>query len=219
MKKLLYIVLVVFISCQGTPEKKEPKENGIEGNSSPVSQKLEVLNPNLASLDQLLKVVPENIAFEIQENRPFLNTSNFIRLLTKSLNKEEVSEIVKILFLPINLNSASEQEILSVPGVGEKMAHEFDEYRPYKNIEQFRREIGKYVNAKQVGIYESYVFVPVNLNRGTKEEFLSIPGVGNKMAHEFDEYKPYKNIEQFKREIGKYVNDKELLRLQRYVTL
>ena len=39
------------------------------------------------------------------------------------------------------------------------------------------------------------------------------------MAHEFEEYRPYKNIDQFRREIGKYVDDKELARLERLVYL
>jgi len=37
------------------------------------------------------------------------------------------------------------------------------------------------------------------------------------MLHEFKEYRPYKNIEQFCREIGKYVDDNELARLERFV--
>ena len=39
------------------------------------------------------------------------------------------------------------------------------------------------------------------------------------MLGEFKEYRPYKSIEQFRREIGKYVDKKELARLERYVEL
>ena len=39
------------------------------------------------------------------------------------------------------------------------------------------------------------------------------------MLREFKEYRPYKSIEQFRKEIGKYVNTKEVARLERYVTL
>ena len=39
------------------------------------------------------------------------------------------------------------------------------------------------------------------------------------MAHEFEEYRPYKNLSQFRKEIGKYVDDKELMRLERLVYL
>jgi hypothetical protein len=39
------------------------------------------------------------------------------------------------------------------------------------------------------------------------------------MLHEFKEYRPYKTMDQFRREIGKYVDKKEVARLERYVTL
>jgi len=36
---------------------------------------------------------------------------------------------------------------------------------------------------------------------------------------EFREYRPYQTIGQFGKEIGKYVDKKEVARLERYVTL
>ena len=67
-------------------------------------------------------------------------------------------------------------------------------------------------------IYQN-IFIPINLNTASRENILLIPGVGRRMAHEFEEYRPYSNLEQFRREIGKYVNEQEVLRLQMYVTL
>ena len=64
-----------------------------------------------------------------------------------------------------------------------------------------------------------YVFVPIDLNTATEAEILSIPGVGKRMAHEFEEYRPYTSMEQFRREIGKYVNEDEVARLERYVEI
>jgi DNA uptake protein ComE-like DNA-binding protein len=122
-------------------------------------------------------------------------------------------------FVPMNLNTTPEEDFMLIPGVGKKMAHEFEEYRPYKKIAQFRREMGKYVDEAEIARYEKYVFVPVELNTATEEEILALPGIGKKMAHEFEEYRPYKNIDQFRREIGKYVDDKELARLERLVYL
>jgi len=43
--------------------------------------------------------------------------------------------------------------------------------------------------------------------------------LSSEMAHEFEEYRPYSNIEQFRREIGKYVDEQEVARLEQYVTL
>jgi DNA uptake protein ComE-like DNA-binding protein len=141
-------------------------------------------------------------------------------LLGKSLSKEQRTALYSKLFIAINLNTASRNEILLVPGVGARMAHEFEEYRPYKaGLPQFRKEIGKYVTADEVARFEQYVFVPVNLNTASDADILSIPGIGQRMLHEFKEYRPYRSIEQFRKEIGKYVNAKEVARLERYVTL
>lgn len=67
-------------------------------------------------------------------------------------------------FTLLNLNTASSEEFLTIPDMGNRMVREFEEYRPYISIEQFRREIGKYVDDAQVAAYEAYVYVPVNIN-------------------------------------------------------
>jgi DNA uptake protein ComE-like DNA-binding protein len=132
---------------------------------------------------------------------------------------EALAELYRSLFIPINLNTATAEEILLIPGLGNRMLHEFEEYRPYVAMAQFRREMGKYVDAAEVARLEQYVFVPIDLNTATDEDILSIPGMGPRMLREFKEYRPYTSIEQFRREIGKYVDAKELSRLERYVTI
>ena len=39
------------------------------------------------------------------------------------------------------------------------------------------------------------------------------------MQHEFEEYRPYTSMAQFRREIGKYVDEDEVERLARYVEI
>ncbi len=78
-------------------------------------------------------------------------------LLTADLDESQLEELYARLFVPINLNEAKRSDILLIPGVGGRMAHEFEEYRPYSNIEQFRREIGKYVDETEVARLEQYV--------------------------------------------------------------
>lgn len=63
------------------------------------------------------------------------------------------------------------------------------------------------------------LFLPINLNTASDAEMKMIPGVGRRMVHEFEEYRPYKNMAQWRREMAKYVDDKELIRLERYVFL
>jgi DNA uptake protein ComE-like DNA-binding protein len=159
------------------------------------------------------------LAREILDQRPFLSITNLDAVLSKSLSKEQRTELYGKAFIHVNLNTAPRAELLLIPGLGNRMAHEFEEYRPYKLLAQFRREIGKYVDAKEVARLEQYVFLPIKLNTASDEEILTIPGLGSRMLHEFKEYRPYKNIEQFRREMGKYVDKKEVARLERYVVV
>jgi len=181
----------------------------------------QLVNPDLASEKELLALPHMNAAIvkNILEQRPFLSVADFNALLSKSMSKEQLAEVYGKLFVQINLNIASQEEILMIPGVGNRMLREFREYRPYKTIAQFRKEIGKYVDQKEVARLEQYLFVPISLNSASDEDILTIPGLGKRMLREFKEYRPYKNIEQFRKEIGKYVDKKEVARLERYVTL
>ena len=181
----------------------------------------DVLNANLATAQELgsLPYLTEAIVNELTERRPFLRMTDLDTLLAGSLSADQRSELYVHLFVPIDLNTASRDEILLVPGVGDRIAHEFEEYRPYRALVQFRREIGKYVDDDEVTQFERYVFVPVNLNTASDEAILNIPGVGPRLLHEFKEYRPYRAIAQFEREIGKYVDDDEVARLRRYVVV
>jgi DNA uptake protein ComE-like DNA-binding protein len=59
----------------------------------------------------------------------------------------------------ININTATDAQILAIPGMGPRMLREFKEYRPYTSIEQFRREIGKYVDKAEVARLEQYITI------------------------------------------------------------
>jgi DNA uptake protein ComE-like DNA-binding protein len=180
-----------------------------------------LVNPDLASEKELLALPHMNAALvkSVIEQRPYKTMASLHALLAKSLSKDQLTELYGKMFVQLNLNSASEEEILLIPGLGKRMLQEFQEYRPYKTIAQFRKEIGKYVDQKEVARLEQYVFVPIHLNTASDDDILTIPGLGKRMLREFKEYRPYKNIEQFRKEIGKYVDQKEVARLERYVTL
>ena len=190
------------------------------GLQAQVGRRQNVLDASTASEKELLAIphVTPALAKAIVERRPFASIKELDAVL-QPVPAQQRPEVYRRLFVAINLNTASREEILLIPGVGDRMAHEFEEYRPYKALAQFRKEIGKYVDQKEVDRLEQYVFVPIHLNTATDADILSIPGLGQRMLHEFKEYRPYKAMQQFRREIGKYVNDKEVARLERYVTL
>lgn len=181
-----------------------------------------LVDPNVAVEAELLTLphMTPAIVKGIIDGRPFASATGLNAYLTsQGLTAEQAGAFYAKAFIHINLNTATSEEILLIPGAGKKMAHEFDEYRPWKSFAQFDKEIGKYVDAAQVNRLKQYCFIPVALNTASDEDLLSIPGLGPRMLREFKEYRPYKTMEQFRKEIGKYVDAKEIARLERYVVI
>lgn len=184
-----------------------------------VGENQNVANPNIAKTEALeaLPGLSAELVEKIESARPLSSNMQLNGVLGDALTGEQKEILQTQLFLPINLNTASREEIMLVPGISEKMAHEFEEYRPYKSLDQFRREMGKYIDETEVARFEQYVFVPMGLNSASKSDFAGIPGMSKKMVREFEEYRPYTSIEQFRAEMGKYVDAKEVARLERYI--
>jgi DNA uptake protein ComE-like DNA-binding protein len=187
-----------------------------------VGKSLGLLDANIAPEKDLLAAphMSPGIVKGVMDKRPFasivdLNTF----LLSQGLSQQQATEFYGKVFIHINLNTATREEIVLIPRAGNRMAREFAEYRPWRNFTQFDKEIGKYVGPEETARLAQYGFIPINLNAATDEDILSIPGVGPRMLREFKEYRPWKTIEQFRKEIGKYVGAKEVARLERYVTM
>jgi DNA uptake protein ComE-like DNA-binding protein len=172
-----------------------------------------------AELGKLPGITPA-IAKALIAARPFDSaTALNAFLLGQKLTQDQANALYRNIFVNINLNSASAAEIMLIPGAGKRMAHEFEEYRPWKSYAQFDKEIGKYVDAKEVARLAQYTFIPLNLNTASPADFMTIPGAGKRFAHEFEEYRPWKSQAQFEKEIGKYVDAKEVRRFWRYMVI
>jgi DNA uptake protein ComE-like DNA-binding protein len=187
-----------------------------------VGKSLGVVDANTAAEKDLLGMphMTPAIVKGLIEKRPFNSITDLhAYLLSQKLTPEQAMSIYEKAFVHINLNTATPQEILLVPGAGKRMVHEFEEYRPWKTYAQFAKEIGKYVGAEQAARLAQYTFIPVGLNTATDADILSIPGAGPRMVREFKEYRPWKTKVQFDREIGKYVGATEAARLWRYVVI
>lgn len=209
-------VSLFLVSCKQSVEKKQNTPNNLEVKELEKPAPLVVLNANLATESDLVALgLSEEVVQKLLAARPFLSIADFNSII----ELENTEELFKKIFVPFNLNTTEEKDFKMIPGVGDKMAHEFEEYRPYTSILQFKREIGKYVDEQEVARYLDYVFVPVELNTSSEDDIKALPGIGKKMTHEFLEYRPYKNLAQFRKEIGKYVDEKELNRLERFVYL
>ncbi|WP_420449981.1 hypothetical protein [Candidatus Palauibacter sp.] len=180
-----------------------------------------LVNPNLATEEQLAAVpgLDADAVAALMEARPFLRMADLHAMVAEHVDADGHEAVYRAMFVPIDLNDVTDEEILLIPGVGNRMLHEFEEYRPYVALAQFQREIGKYVDDDELARLAQYVYVRIDLNSATEEAILSIPGVGARMQHEFEEYRPYASMAQFRREIGKYVDEDEVERLARYVEI
>jgi DNA uptake protein ComE-like DNA-binding protein len=186
--------------------------------SAQVGRHQGMTEPNIADEKELMKLPNLNpgLVKGIVERRPFANMTELHKFLSPSLDSKQLNELYTKMFLPINLNTASREEIMLIPGMGNRMIREFLEYRPYTAIAQFRKEIGKYVDDKEVARLEQYVFVPINLNTASDDTLSSIPGASPQLIRTVKDSRPYKDMEQFRREIAKSVSAKEAARLERY---
>jgi len=189
--------------------------------SAQVGRHQGMTEPNVADEKELVKLphLKPDLVKGILERRPFANMMELHKLLSPSLDAKQLNELYTKMFLQMNLNTAAREEIMLIPGMGNRMVREFLEYRPYTALTQFRKEIGKYVDDKEVARLEQYVFVPINLNTASDETLSSIPGATPQLIRTIKDLRPYKDMQEFRREIAKSVDSKEAARLERYFVI
>jgi len=121
-----------------------------------------LLNPNTASEAELVSMPHLNtqIAQVLIAKRPFAAPKDLDAALAASLNETQRQQLYTRMFVPLNLNTATPDDIMLIPGMSRRMMAEFREYRPYRSMGQFRHEIGKYVTKDEVARLERFVFIP-----------------------------------------------------------
>lgn len=168
-------VLMAFAGCQeaaqGNAEAEAEEAPPADGSTEPAAAEAAagaeasgatLVDPDAAPREELLMVpsVDETTADALVAARPYENMLEVDQVLaSEGLSDQEREAVYGRLWKPLDLNTASAEEILLIPGVGERMQHEFEEYRPYRGIAQFRREIGKYVDEEEVARLEQYVTI------------------------------------------------------------
>jgi DNA uptake protein ComE-like DNA-binding protein len=119
-----------------------------------------MLDPNSATSAQLAAVpgMTPAAADALVKGRPYADmTAADKALAAAGLTPAARKQVYAQVWKPIDLNKATDAEILLIPGVGAKMNHEFHEYRPWTSGAQFDREIGKYVDKAELARLRKYV--------------------------------------------------------------
>jgi DNA uptake protein ComE-like DNA-binding protein len=166
------------------------------------------VDPNQADADtiQQLPGMTPDLVQTLIAGRPYDSTDAFLAALGQSVAPDLVNAARTFLapdagatatWLKYNLNTASEAQLMSIPGAGERMTREFAEYRPYTTIEQFRGEIGKYVSPEEVAAFEKYLFVPVAPSQADTDTLQQLPGVNADIAQTLLAEGPFDSVESF----------------------
>jgi len=204
----LAAALAAFVALGGTSVRGQVGQGLVDINTATAEQ--------LAALPHMTPAAVKAVT----DGRPFMSIADLHKaLLAAGLTAEQTTELYGKAFVHVNLNTGTPEEILLIPGAGRRMVREFDEYRPWVSWVQFDKEISKYVGMEETNRLKQYVFIPVDLNTASDEDILSIPGAGRRMVREFKEYRPWTSQAQFEKEIGKYVDAREVARLWRYVVI
>ena len=119
----------------------------------------------------------------------------------------------------LDANLANIESLQSTLSFGAELAEAIDKGRPYLNAQQLDTVLLRFLTTEERRDVYGHIFRQINLNQASRSAIMLIPNMSERMAHEFEEYRPYVSYDQFRREIGKYVDDKELSRLESYVTL
>jgi len=201
------VTVIALMGLAGIGRAQVGKSLGLlDVNSAPVKQ--------LASLPHMSLDVVRSIAAA----RPFDSAVALNKhLLAQKLTQEQADAFYAKAFVHINLNTASAEEIMLIPGAGKKMAHEFEEYRPWKSWEQFDKEIGKYVGKEETARLAQYCFIPINVNKATEPDLSTIPGLKAETVGQLTKGRPWKSIDDLKKELAKTSDEKEAARVARFL--
>lgn len=121
----------------------------------------------------------------------------------------------------IDPNTATEAELSAIEGLSDAGVQAIIAKRPFATPTEMHDAISAGMSdADLLSVYTA-TFVKVNLNRGESEDFKLVPSSmsPDQIAREFNEYRPFEKVEDFRREIGKYVSEKEVAFLERYVII
>ncbi len=140
---------------------------------------------------------------------------------TDSPSTDAVATSSEALAPLVDPNNAERATLAGVPGLSEAAVELILAQRPFANPSALHAAL--LTTLEEGNIREAYgaMFIQLDLNTAAEEDIKLIPSSlsPRKLAHEFDEYRPYSDVAQFVREMSKYVSDEEAAALARYVTL
>lgn len=196
---LLSLLLLALVACGTTTT---TTENDTPANSAVVE--------DTAAVDESAAEAPAAEAETVSEEAA---------PTAESAVEAVAAEPVVVENTKLNLNEASGDDFLNtIPGFGNRMVREFQEYRPYISILQFRREMGKYVDETTIAGYEEYVYVPVDVDESDAATLMQLPGVDETIAEALMAERPFGSNDAFLTALATHVSPEQASAAAGYLT-
>lgn len=150
-----YLIAFLALSSLMAGCSSEPESTSLTFTTAPL------VDPNTASESDLAAVagLADSAVIAILAGRPFASPTALHAIIASDLSEEDQQSIYSALFIKVGLNTGAEDDYKLIPSTlpPGKLAHEFEEYRPYESMDQFRREMAKYVSEEEVAYLSRYV--------------------------------------------------------------
>ena len=133
-------------------------------------------------------------------------------------DSSELDPVTEVSWVKFNVNVASDEQLLTIPAMGDELLRAFNAHEPFTSIEQFRREIGKNVSEEEVAAYEGYLFVPVDPNSTDEATLQQLPGVSADIAAELVASLPFIDAIDLQSTLAQYVSAAQAASAAQYLT-
>lgn len=120
------------------------------------------LDPNLATAAALtaLPGMTDSVTLAVIRGRPYGSVLALDRVLARHMTSAWRDSVYTRVWIPLDLNTASSDEIGLIPGVDERLRQELEEHRPYDGVEAFRRDVGYLLGPEETARLERYITLP-----------------------------------------------------------
>ena len=117
------------------------------------------VNLNASPAEEILLIpgAGARMVREFDEYKPYPTYEKFRREIGKYVNATEVARLEQYTFIPVLINTATDEELKSIPGMKEEVVAKVKAGRPYASMEAVKAALEKATDAKEGARLERYV--------------------------------------------------------------
>lgn len=179
-----------------------------------------LLDPDFLTAEEFLRLPFFSAKMSVDATRaqPFLGPIAFDRFLENyRLTPTQRRELYAKVFVRVDLDRATEEELLLVPGAGPRIVREIRSHRPWRNWDAFEIELSQSVDQDELARLRRYCFLPVDANNGSERELREVPRISDRAHTQILALRPFPDRDDFVERMRHHAGEKEVLRIARYL--